>query len=321
MHATLPLLKNSDFPAVKRGKLETLQVNLGYRCNQSCQHCHVNAGPNRKEVMSRDNIEAVLDFLCRSGVKTLDLTGGAPEMHPEFRYLVSEARASGVHVIDRCNLTILNEPGYEDMAEFLASQRVELVASLPCYLEENVDTQRGNGVYYSSMQAMHKLNALGYGQQDSGLVLNLMYNPTGPYLPPDQAQLEADYKYELDRREELVFNNLLTLTNMPIQRFGSMLISKGQFDEYMQLLKSAYQPCNLENVMCRSLISVDWQGIVYDCDFNQMLGLPLKQDERANMHLREIATQDIEGNPIVVADHCYGCTAGQGASCGGALST
>ncbi len=320
MHATLPLLKDSQFPVINRGKLETLQVNLGYRCNQSCLHCHVNAGPKRKEMMSRENIDVVLAFLHRYDISTLDITGGAPEMHPEFRYLVTEAKKAGVHVIDRCNLTILNEPGYEDMAEFLADHQVEIVASMPCYQQENVDAQRGEGVYRCSIDVMKKLNSLGYGRHNSGLVLNLMYNPTGPYLPPDQLSLEADYKRELGESEGVVFNQLLTLTNMPIQRFGSTLVSHGEFDTYMQLLKQAYHEENLGNVMCRTLISVDWQGYVYDCDFNQMLGLSLKTDGQTQVHLCDLSVADLNGNAIMVAEHCYGCTAGQGASCGGALS-
>lgn len=319
MHATLPLLKDSSFPPITRGRLETLQVNLGYRCNQSCLHCHVNAGPRRKEMMSRENIDVVLTFLHGNPVSTLDITGGAPEMHPEFQYLVTEARRAGVHVIDRCNLTILNEPGYEDMAAFIAEQKLEIVASLPCYSEQNVDTQRGEGVFRSSIEAIRTLNRLGYGQAESGLVLNLMYNPGGPYLPPDQATLEAEYKRELGEREGVVFNSLFTLVNMPIKRFGSTLVTHGEFDVYMQLLKDAYHEANLDKVMCHSLISIDWQGIVYDCDFNQMLALPLAMNGHSKIHLRDLSAADLAGNAIVVADHCYGCTAGQGASCSGAL--
>jgi radical SAM/Cys-rich protein len=320
MHATLPRLQNGDFPAIRRHALETLQVNLGYRCNQACLHCHVNAGPTRKELMDRETVETVLAFLRASAIKTLDITGGAPELNPHFRLLVREARALGVTVMDRCNLTILEEPGQEDLADFLAEHGVAIVASLPCYLEENVDGQRGDGVYRRSIDGLRRLNALGYGREGSGLTLDLVYNPTGAYLPPPQAELEADYKRELAARHGVHFTRLLTLTNLPIQRFGSTLISKGQFDEYMELLRSAHQDANLEAVMCRSLISVDWQGFVYDCDFNQMLGLPLALDGTLRPHLRELIGRDLEGNPIAVADHCYGCTAGQGSSCGGALS-
>ena len=320
MHATLPLLRATDFPPILRGKLETLQVNLGYRCNQSCTHCHVAAGPNRTEQMSQHNVEAVVAFLAQHRVATLDLTGGAPELHPLFRETVSRARALGVRVIDRCNLTILEEPGQEGLAEFLAGERVEIVASLPCYLEENVDRQRGKGVFEASIRGLHRLNALGYGRENIGLVLNLVYNPQGPSLPPPQCTLEADYKRELHARYGIVFDRLYTLTNMPIQRFGSMLISKGRFDEYMTLLRNAYQESNLDGVMCRSLLSVDWQGFVYDCDFNQMLGLPLYEGHRPRTHLSQLEVGALEGLPIRVADHCYGCTAGQGSSCGGALN-
>lgn len=319
MHATLPLLKETSFPAIRRDRLETLQVNLGYLCNQTCIHCHVNAGPRRKEVMDADTVRTVLDFLRASTASRLDLTGGAPEMNPHFRELVAEAARLGAHVMDRCNLTILEEPGYEDMAEFLAAHGVEVIASLPCYLEENVDAQRGNGVFQASIRALRRLNALGYGRDGSGLELNLVYNPQGPQLPPPQESLEAAYKRELGERFNITFNHLFTITNMPIQRFGSMLISRGEFAAYMQLLKDAYRPENLDGVMCRTLISVDWQGYVYDCDFNQMLGLPLVRGNRAPVHLSELMGEDLAGNPIVVLGHCYGCTAGQGSSCGGAL--
>ena len=318
MHATLPLLEETDFPVITRGPLRTLQVNLGYRCNQSCLHCHVNAGPNRREQMTRETLDEVLEFLASSGVATLDVTGGAPELHPEFRRLVESARALGVHVIDRCNLTILNEPGHEDLAAFLAEHHVEVVASLPCYLEENVESQRGKGVYASSLRALRKLNALGYGHEGSGRVLNLMYNPPGPVLPPPQQALEADYRRELQKSAGVVFNSLYVLANMPIQRFGSTLVSRGGFDDYMTLLKSAHQPANLDTVMCRSLLSVDWRGYVYDCDFNQMLDLPAG-DGMPRRRLRDLDASALAGEPISVADHCYGCTAGQGSSCGGAL--
>ena len=317
MHATLPLMRRHAFPALRRARLETLQVNLGYKCNQSCVHCHVNAGPTRTEMMSRDNVAEVITFLGVSKVKTLDITGGAPELHPCFRELVERARALGAHVIDRCNLTILEEPGHEDLAFFLRENQVEIVASLPCYTEDLVDRQRGKGVYQKSLRALRRLNALGYGRE---LALNLVYNPQGPSLPPAQEQLEADYKRILGEQHGIVFNRLYTLANMPIQRFGSMLVSKGQFDAYMALLHRSHRPENLESVMCRSLISVDWQGFVYDCDFNQMLGLALPLDGKKRVRLAELAGRDLAGNPITVRDHCYGCTAGQGSSCGGALA-
>lgn len=318
MHATLPHLAKTDFPDLKRDQLETLQVNLGYLCNQSCLHCHVNAGPKRKEIMHRETIDDILRFLAKSKIKKLDLTGGAPELNPHFRYLVSEAVKLGVHVIDRCNLTVLHETGQEDTADFLAQHHVEVVASLPCYLEENVDGQRGDGVFHNSVEAIRLLNKTGYGIAGSGLELNLMYNPTGAHLPPAQCQLEQDYKRELKQRYGIVFNNLYTLTNMPIKRFGSTLISKGKFDDYMTLLKGSYKQDNLKTVMCRSLVSVDWQGYLFDCDFNQMLELPLTEKGR-KMHLNDITDDNMFERDIIIADHCYGCTAGQGSSCGGAL--
>ena len=319
MHATLPLLRVSDFPAIARKRLETLQVNIGYRCNQTCVHCHVNAGPNRTEEMGREVVDTVLAFLRASAVTTLDITGGAPELNPHFRSLVREARALGVHVIDRCNLTILNEPGHADLAGFLAAHQVEVIASLPCYLEDNVDRQRGKGVFSSSIVALRKLNALGYGRADTGLVLNLVYNPQGPTLPPPQGALEDAYRSHLRREYGVEFNRLYTLANMPIQRFGSTLISKGQFNSYMKLLHDNYHEENLEQVMCRTLLSVDWQGYVYDCDFNQMLELPARFGAKPRTKLADLIGRNLEGRPIFVADHCFGCTAGQGSSCGGAL--
>lgn len=319
MHATLPLLLRTAFPPLRRARLETLQVNLGYRCNQSCVHCHVNAGPKRTEEMSADNVDGVIDFLAADRqVGSLDLTGGAPEMNPHFKRLVSAARKLGVRVMDRCNLTILEEPGYEDMAAFLAGHQVEVVASLPCYQEDNVDRQRGKGSFDASIHALHRLNALGYGKEGSGLVLNLVYNPQGPDLPPPQEALEAAYKTELGETYGVHFNQLFTITNMPIQRFGSTLISKGQFETYMSLLKGAHREHNLDGVMCRNLVSIDWQGFAYDCDFNQQLGLGLIS-ERPRVHLSELTAASLENRPIRVADHCFGCTAGQGSSCGGAL--
>ena len=321
MHATLPLIQKSDFPAIKRKRIETLQVNLGYKCNQSCVHCHVNAGPTRTEMMSREVINEVLAFAQASHVIRLDLTGGAPELNPHFRDLVRAARDLNLRVMDRCNLTILEQPGQEDLAQFLADQQVHVIASLPCYLEENVDRQRGKGVFDASIRALQTLNKMGYGRPGSGLELALVYNPQGPVLPPSQDKLESDYRVQLGERYGILFNEIYVITNMPIQRFGSMLISKGQFEQYMDLLKNAYQPSNLDNVMCRSLISVDWRGYVYDCDFNQMLGLPLSYKGRTQAHLRELIGSDLSANPIAVADHCYGCTAGQGSSCGGALAS
>ena len=319
MHATLERLEATTFPHIARRRVDTLQVNLGYKCNQSCVHCHVNAGPTRTEMMDRATIDQVLTYLSTRMVGTLDLTGGAPELNANFRYLVAKARALGVKVMDRCNLTILSEPGQEDLAQFLAAHQVEVVASLPCYTEELVDRQRGKGVYERSIAGIRVLNALGYAEPGSGLALNLVYNPQGPNLPPAQEALEADYKRILGETFGIRFNQLFTLANMPIQRFGSMLISKGKFNEYMELLRSAHREQNLGDVMCRSMVSVDYQGYLYDCDFNQMLGLPLKVEGRQRSHLRDLLAVDLDGNPIVVREHCYGCTAGQGSSCGGAL--
>jgi radical SAM/Cys-rich protein len=324
LHATLPLLKATDFPPLRRRAVETLQVNLGYTCNQSCLHCHVNAGPNRIEQMDRATIDAVLDVLVTKRIRSLDLTGGAPELNRHFRDLVREARAHGVHVIDRCNLTILFEPGQDGLAGFLAAHEVEIVASLPCYSQDNVDRQRGDGVFDKSIRALQLLNTLGYGR-DPRLPLSLVYNPQGPGLPPPQAALEADYRRLLGENFGIAFTRLLALANMPIARFGSTLVSKGQFRDYMARLRAAHQPANLDHVMCRTLVSVDWQGYLYDCDFNQMLGMPLREGDaqgrlgHGRLHLTDWLEADLADNPIVVADHCYGCTAGQGSSCGGAL--
>lgn len=308
----------TDFPALRRDSLETLQVNLGYLCNLSCVHCHVNAGPSRKELMDADTVALVLEVLRRRNVSVLDLTGGAPEMNPHFRYLVREARAMGVEVTDRCNLVILNEPGYEDLAEFLAEQGVHVVASLPCYMEDNVEKQRGKGVFDGSVTAIRKLNEQGYGDQGGGLQLDLVYNPVGAHLPPPQESLQADYQRELGRQFGIRFNNLLTITNMPISRFGAVLLAQGEFDSYMQLLRDNHNDANLKSVMCRSMVSVDYRGHLYDCDFNQMLDMPLRRPAGQG-HLRDLLEWDPSGNPVYVADHCFGCTAGAGSSCGGAL--
>jgi radical SAM/Cys-rich protein len=320
MHATLKLLVETDFPPLARRRVETLQVNVGYKCNQTCLHCHVNAGPTRTESMSRETADQVLQYLAASGATTLDLTGGAPELNPHFRHLVMGARSLGARVIDRCNLTVLSEDGHEDLAHFLADQGVDIVASLPCYTPELVDRQRGKGVYDISIAAIRTLNELGYAREGSGLTLDLVYNPQGPSLPPAQPKLEADYKRILGERHGIAFNRLYTLANMPIQRFGSTLVSKGQFNDYMALLRSAHSDANLESVMCRSLVSIDYLGYLYDCDFNQMLGLPLRVAGKPRTHLADVIGRDLDGNSIVVRDHCYGCTAGQGSSCGGALA-
>jgi len=319
MHATLPLLKATDFPPVTRRALDTLQVNLGYKCNQACLHCHVNASPDRKEMMAKETIDQILAVLSARNIGTLDVTGGAPELNPHFRHLVRSARAEGVRVIDRCNLTIVNEPGFEDLPEFLAREGVEIVASLPCYTKENVDRQRGDHAFESSILALQKLNALGYGRSDSGLLLNLVYNPLGPSLPPAQDRLEATYKRELAEHFGIVFNHLYTLANMPIARFGSTLVSQGKFADYMRLLRGAHNPDNLDGVMCRSLVSVDYRGYLHDCDFNQMLGISMVIAGKPRRHVSELVAMTLDGASVAVADHCYGCTAGQGSSCGGAL--
>ena len=303
------------FPPLHRGALTTLQVNLGYRCNQACSHCHVNAGPTRTEMMDAGNLALIPQVLAARGIATLDLTGGAPELHPGFRELVRQARALGVAVLDRCNLTILSEPGQEDLAAFLAQQGVTVVASLPCYLEDNVDRQRGQGVFERSIAGLRQLNALGYGREGSGLELNLVFNPQGPSLPPPQAPLEADYRRELADRYGVVFNHLYALANMPIQRFAAVLRQSGALEGYQQLLVDNHRDANLAAVMCRSLISVDWQGQLFDCDFNQQLGFSLP----APRHLPDLLDWDPAGEPIAVASHCFGCTAGSGSSCGGAL--
>ena len=320
MHDTLAYLEPTDFPAIKRTALEVLQVNLGYLCNLSCTHCHVNAGPKRTELMDKATVDLVLEFICRENIHILDLTGGAPEMNPHFNYLVEQARAMDVAVIDRCNLVILQELGYEDLAKFLAGNQVEIVASLPCYLEDNVDRQRGKGTFSASIAALKQLNDLGYGQVDSQLKLNLVFNPQDNHLPPDQKTLEVAYKQHLFEHYGIVFNQLYAMANLPIQRFGSMLISKGLFADYLQLLKDNYRQENLPGVMCRNTISIDWQGFVYDCDFNQMLNLPLGAGLSNRTHLSELHSDSLAGSAIAVRQHCYGCTAGQGSSCGGAIA-
>lgn len=319
MIETLAYLEESTFPKLRRGDLEIIQLNLGYLCNLSCLHCHVNAGPNRTELMSKETIDQVLALAKNRGVKTFDLTGGAPEMNPHFKYLVQEASKLGVTVIDRCNLVILEEEGYDDLAEFLADHHVNVVASLPCYLEENVDKQRGNGTFQNSMSALKRLNALGYGKEGSKLRLDLVFNPQGATLPPAQQVLEDSYKSYLKEHYSIEFNQLYTIANMPIKRFGSTLISKGQFDDYMQLLVDSYNPETLEQVMCINTISIDWQGYTYDCDFNQMLDLALA-DKQGKTHIVDLVDRDLKSTNIATRQHCYGCTAGQGSSCGGALS-
>ena len=317
MKDTLEFLKNTDFPSICRTGLETLQLNLGYLCNQQCLHCHVDASPRRTELMSEKVIDAVIQFVHKHKIKTLDLTGGAPEMNPHFRKLVLAVKSLNVHIIDRCNLTILEEPGYEWLANFLAENNVEVVASMPCYLEKNVDAQRGKDVFKNSIKGLKRLNALGYGKNNQ-LKLNLVFNPQGANLPPPQSSLEHDYKKQLMNNYGIEFNHLFTITNMPIKRFGSTLLSKGQFDDYMNMLKNSYDEGNLDGLMCRTQISVDWQGNVHDCDFNQMLNLK-SVFNKGKVNLVDLMGFDFNQSPIVVMEHCYGCTAGQGSSCGGAL--
>lgn len=321
MHATAHLLVRTTFPTIYRDRLATLQVNLGYRCNQSCVHCHVNAGPARTETMDSQTIALISRVIEARRIECVDLTGGAPELHPGFRGLVRDIRALGARIVDRCNLTVLFEPGQEDLAAFLADNEVEIVASLPCYAAANVDRQRGKGVFAKSISALRRLNVLGYGKPGTGLTLNLAYNPQGPVLPPDQRELQREYKRILGDRHGVVFDELLVITNMPIQRFGSMLVSKGLFEPYMQLLRDNYRAENLARVMCRQLISVDWQGYLHDCDFNQQLNLGMNAPDApgGRLHLRDLLQAGPGRAPIKVAEHCYGCTAGKGSSCGGAL--
>lgn len=300
--------------------IEVLQVNVGKLCNQTCRHCHVDAGPSRREVMNRDTMNACLRFIARAGVRVVDITGGAPEMNPDFRWFVTESRQLGCRVIDRCNLTILMAAGFEDLPEFLAGHEVEIVASLPCYLAENTDAQRGDGVFEKSIDALRRLNALGYGQPEGGLVLNLVYNPLGPALPPEQAPLEAAYHRELSAKYGVVFNRLYTITNMPISRFLDDLVVHGKLDDYMQLLIESYNSAAIAGLMCRSTLSVGWDGRVYDCDFNQMLELGLNSGCPQRIHdIDDIALRTLIERQIAVGQHCFGCTAGAGSSCQGAI--
>lgn len=310
---------SSTFPPIKRDELSALQVNLGYLCNQACAHCHVDAGPNRTEMMDKETADLVVEFALERGLQYVDLTGGAPELNPYFRSVVERLREGGVDVIDRCNLTVLEEPGQEGLADFLAHNEVKVVASMPCHGEATVDLQRGKGVFEKSIRGLRKLNALGYGTEGSYLELDLVHNPVGASLPPPQSQLQADYKRELKANFGIVFNQLLTITNMPIARFRHSLLRDREYEAYMQTLVSSFQVANLSNLMCKSLISVDWRGYVYDCDFNQMLAMPIGAASEP-VHLSELATEPFTGNEIASAEHCFGCTAGQGSSCGGALS-
>ena len=300
--------------------VETLQINVGKLCNQTCTHCHVDAGPSRTEIMTRETMDAVLDVIRRHPeIGTIDITGGAPEMNPHFEYLVEQCRRAGRHVMDRCNLTVFFVRGKERLPEFLRDHQVEVVASLPCYLEENVDAQRGKGVHARSIEALTRLNGLGYGVEGTGLILNLVYNPVGPKLPPAQAELEADYRVELRRRFGIEFTRLFTITNMPISRFLEDLRRSGQYDRYMDLLVTSFNPSAVPGVMCRSLVSVGWNGVLYDCDFNQMLELPLHRGLPRTIEDFDLAA--LERRRIVTGEHCFGCTAGSGSSCGGAVGS
>ena len=307
--------------SLHRLAINTVQINVGKLCNQACLHCHVEAGPKRTEILDRHTAELTLDFIRTAAPQTVDITGGAPELNPSFRWLVEQNRGEGRHVIDRCNLTILFESGQEDLPQFLADQRVEIVASLPCYSEGNVTKQRGQGVYDKSIEALRRLNRIGYGTDDSGLVLNLVYNPVGAYLPPPQATLEIDYKRELGDNFGITFNHLYTITNMPIARFAHALRRDNKAEVYMELLASAFNPATLDGLMCRRQVSISWDGYLYDCDFNQMLdmkvggGKPFRLGEKPSAELVRV----LEQRAILVDSHCYGCTAGAGSSCGGTL--
>ena len=309
----------TKFPEIKRDYLETLQINIGYKCNQKCSHCHVDAGPNRTEMMSDEIINLIPKVIKANNIKMLDITGGAPELHPKFKKLVTEVRSLNVEVMDRCNLTILTESGHENLASFLSSKKVQITASLPCYLKENVDKQRGNGVFEKSILALRKLNSYGYGIKGNDLILNLVYNPSGPQLPPSQKELEDKYRSELKERYGIFFSNLFVLANMPINRYEKYLNIIGKLKEYNQLLKDNHNSRNLNSVMCKSTLSVDWKGYLYDCDFNQQLGMRRKGDIK---HLDDllIPLVSLKNNPIAIGNHCFGCTAGAGSSCGGELN-
>ena len=309
----------SDGKDFNRRGIDVLQVNMGKYCNLACIHCHVESGPNRTELMSRETVDAVLRFLGRTNIPTVDITGGAPELNPTFDYLVESAVGLGRHVMDRCNLTVIFEPGKDYLPEFFKRHRVELVCSLPCYSEENVDRQRGKGTFELSIRALQIFNELGYGHSESGLVLNLVYNPVGPHLPPPQDQLEQDYKRILKEKFGIIFNRLYCLSNMPITRYATHLKLRGEYEQYMELLESSFNPSTLDQVMCRNLISVGWEGTIYDCDFNQMLDLPIRDAEGKALNISTLSFDQVQHLPVTVGDHCYACTAGSGSSCGGAL--
>jgi radical SAM/Cys-rich protein len=304
---------------LRRRAVDTLQVNMGRYCNLACIHCHVESGPTRTEMMSRETVDGVLHFLAGTNILTLDVTGGAPELHPDFDYLVVAARRLGRHVMDRCNLTVIFEPGKEYLPGFFKEHAVELVCSLPCYSQENVDKQRGKGTFDASIRALKLLNQIGYGKLDSELILNLAYNPVGPHLPPSQVKLEQDYKRILRDEFGIVFNRLLCLTNMPITRYATHLKLRGEYDRYTELLETSFNAATLEQVMCRNLVSVGWEGSIYDCDFNQMLNLPIRDADGKALNILSSSLDQLLNPPITVGNHCYACTAGSGSSCGGAL--
>jgi len=304
--------------SLRRRRSEILQVNVGKLCNLTCVHCHVNAGPRRKEIMTRETIDRVIDWLAKTEIPVVDLTGGAPEMIPDFRYFIDRVKAlhPSRHVIDRCNLTILLEPGYEDLPEFLARHKVEIIASMPCYTPENVNAQRGEGVFEASIAALQLLNQLSYGVVGD-MPLHLVYNPVGAFLPGPQAEMEADFKRELFSHFGIVFNKLYTITNLPIGRFAAYLRHNDKLDEYMDMLINAFNPATIDGLMCRNTISVGWRGEVYDCDFNQQLGLQWKNG--APIFLWDVDPRKIDNREITTGNHCFGCTAGAGSSCGGAI--
>lgn len=326
-HISLPLTTNGavsfidrireDASLLDRTELTTLQINVGKYCNQKCAHCHVGAGPHRKEIMTEETASRIIEWLEDTQIPTVDITGGAPELNAHFRRIVTSARRKGRHVMVRCNLTVVYEPGQEDLIDFYRDNRVELICSLPCYLEDNVDAQRGDGVFEKSIRALRDLNEAGFGPPGE-LELNLVYNPVDDNLPPPQEALEADYKRELLERYGIRFHHLYTITNMPITRFASYLKVNGKLDSYMATLREAYNPETLPGLMCRNLISVGWDGVLYDCDFNQMLDMSLGNG--TPMKLWDISPEDLLGREILLGDHCFGCTAGAGSSCGGALS-
>jgi radical SAM/Cys-rich protein len=306
---------------LRRAKAEILQVNVGKLCNLTCMHCHVNAGPKRKEIMTRKTIDHIVDWLAKNDIPIVDLTGGAPEMIPDFRYFIErvEALEKPRHIIDRCNLTILIDPAHEDLPQFLAKHRVEIIASMPCYTPENVNAQRGEGVFEGSIAALQLLNSLGYGIEPE-LPLHLVYNPVGAFLPGPQPELESDYKRELKEHFGVVFNKLYSITNMPIERFAAFLRHTHQLKEYMELLVSAFNPMTIDGLMCRNMISVGWRGEVYDCDFNQQLDMQWQNADESRLFLWDIDPDKIDNREIMTGDHCFGCTAGAGSSCGGAIT-